>query len=106
MARAKGQNRPIAPRGLVQTGYELRDLETGDCLYIPLSNLKMKRRAAALMRDGLMANMLEAAALGAVRACRAVATGTDAKVRNAVTRALKGFPKDLQNAARAIRGGV
>lgn len=106
MSRAKGQNCPTAPRGLVSVGYELRDLENGDCLYIPPSNLKMKRRAAALMRDGLMANMLEAAALGAVKACRAVATGTDTKVRGAVNRALKGFPHDLQNAARMIRGGV
>jgi len=107
MSRAKGQNWPIAPRGLVSTGYELRNLETGECCYIPLRYLKLVQRAKALLQATTLADTLEACSQGAATAIRAASSGPiDEKKAQSITRALNGSPASLQSAARVIRGGV
>jgi hypothetical protein len=106
MSRAKGQNRPIAPRGFVQTGYELRNLETGECCYIPLRYLKHARRAKALLQSAMLADTLEACSQAATKALRAASSEVDEKKRLAIIRALVNSPNALQDVARVLRGGV
>lgn len=107
MSRAKGQNRPTAPRGLVSVGYEIRNLETGECGYIAPSRLKLVRRAKSLLHDTTMADSLELCALGTINALQTAASGAiDTKGAKAIARALKGIPQELINASRFIRGGV